>query len=247
MIDLDLSTLAERIEAAIDYAGLTQKDLADRIGVASKTIQRDKNAGRAPRKRLAQIAEATGVHLSWLESGRGDMVDARRTATGHAEMRLVPLARGDDEDYSIPLVDVSAGPGAAGVNIHEVAHTERLPGWYIRQEYGVEPRRLVSFRVNGDSMNGDPAHIAPGDIVRGALFEPGSMPKNGVVYVLWGPTGIQLKRLYFGEHQSDDGSTIRRICLWSDNARAGRDWIDLSLFQQDYRIIAELRKVERDL
>ena len=76
---------------------------------------------------------------------------------------------------------------------------------------------------------------------------PGAPITHGAVYVVFGPTGLQIKRLLFGEESSGDGEPVRRVCLWSDNAEHGRDWIPMETFYRDYRVVAAALKVERDL
>ena len=221
--------------------GPTQADFAQELGIHAQTVYKWESGNRSPSVKMRdRMAELFGVDRTWLYPRDGTMKPERDRPTS-------PVSVETDEHYPILLIEVSAGAGAAGVEMHEVTHTERLPGLYIRQEYGIAPRRLVSLKVRGESMNAAPAHLAPGAVIKAALLDPGAPITHGAVYVVFGPTGLQIKRLLFGEESSGDGEPVRRVCLWSDNAEHGRDWIPMETFYRDYRVVAAALKVERDL
>ena len=65
--------LSERIQMARKQAKLTQKELADRIGI-SQTAVHKLEAGRSQRSRkTVSIALTCGVDPIWLDTGRGEM------------------------------------------------------------------------------------------------------------------------------------------------------------------------------
>lgn len=65
------TTLGERIHTARKYAGLTQAQLASRIGVSKDTITKAENGRKT--KSVIRIALACGVNPTWLETGKGTM------------------------------------------------------------------------------------------------------------------------------------------------------------------------------
>lgn len=64
-----MSTLASRIKQARKQAGLTQKDLAQRVGVSQPVISQLENGENLQSVHLLAIAKACGVDSEWLASG----------------------------------------------------------------------------------------------------------------------------------------------------------------------------------
>jgi ribosome-binding protein aMBF1 (putative translation factor) len=64
------STLGQRIREARDGAGLSQRQLADKIGATVRSVSWWENGDRMPDLVFfAKIAEATGVSIDWLYTG----------------------------------------------------------------------------------------------------------------------------------------------------------------------------------
>jgi transcriptional regulator with XRE-family HTH domain len=64
---LDRSAVGERIaQARTDVAGLTQKQLADVLGVTGRAVQNWEAGTRAPIRHLRELEEALGVSREWL-------------------------------------------------------------------------------------------------------------------------------------------------------------------------------------
>ena len=69
------ATFGDRLAAAREAAGLTQKNLAKRLGVKVKTIAAWENDISEPRaNRLQMLAGLLNVSLMWLLNGEGDGV-----------------------------------------------------------------------------------------------------------------------------------------------------------------------------
>ncbi|TYB83013.1 helix-turn-helix domain-containing protein [Maritimibacter fusiformis] len=70
------ATFGDRLAAARDGAGLSQKDLARRLGVKLKTVVAWENDISEPRaNRLQMMAGLLNVSLMWLLNGEGEGVD----------------------------------------------------------------------------------------------------------------------------------------------------------------------------
>ncbi|MEO5362917.1 MAG: XRE family transcriptional regulator [Magnetococcus sp. DMHC-8] len=65
-------TLAERIHVARKQAGLTQKELADQVGVSQTAIHKLEGGSSRSSRRTVAIALACGVDPIWLDTGRGN-------------------------------------------------------------------------------------------------------------------------------------------------------------------------------
>jgi len=71
------ATFGDRLAAARDAAGLSQKELAQRVGIKTGTLRNWEDDLSEPRaNRLSILAGILGVSLSWLLTGDGEGVSA---------------------------------------------------------------------------------------------------------------------------------------------------------------------------
>jgi transcriptional regulator with XRE-family HTH domain len=71
--DAETTTFGDRMTGAREAAGLSQADLARRLGVKVKTIRAWENDMAEPRaNRLQMLAGLLGVSIMWLLNGEGD-------------------------------------------------------------------------------------------------------------------------------------------------------------------------------
>ena len=72
----DAATFGDRLAAARDVRGITQKTLAHRLGVALKTVEGWENDLREPRaNKLQMLAGLLNVSIPWLLTGEGLGID----------------------------------------------------------------------------------------------------------------------------------------------------------------------------
>lgn len=91
--------LGERIRQARKEAGLTQKQLAEKIGVAAITIRQYESSKREPRyETLRSIAAAVECNVNWLFSGHS--VDLGQQATDHV-IRFLNLSSPRDRRLAL--------------------------------------------------------------------------------------------------------------------------------------------------
>lgn len=77
----DATTFGDRLTGAREAAGMSQKDVARRLGVKLKTVkgwEDDLNEPRA--NKLSMLAGMLNVSLTWLISGSGESPDAPHDA-----------------------------------------------------------------------------------------------------------------------------------------------------------------------
>ncbi|MDW4550505.1 helix-turn-helix transcriptional regulator [Defluviimonas sp. D31] len=73
----DAATFGDRLAAAREASGLSQADLAQRLGVKTRVIEHWEADAKEPRaNRLQMLAGMLGVSLMWLLTGEGDGVEA---------------------------------------------------------------------------------------------------------------------------------------------------------------------------
>ena len=74
--DPETSTFGDRVAGAREAAGMTQKQLAKRLGVKLVTLQNWENDMAEPRaNRLSMLAGMVNVSMMWLLDGTGDGVE----------------------------------------------------------------------------------------------------------------------------------------------------------------------------
>lgn len=114
MENAELDTLAARVRFARKQAGLTQVQLAERVGVSQPMIGKIENGSET--SKIVEIATQLEVRPQWLASGTGPMTDD----TAHEV-----IYRGDEQanlDAAIQrLVKVTRGLTAA--QIEQIAAT----------------------------------------------------------------------------------------------------------------------------
>ncbi|AHM05546.1 DNA-binding protein, putative [Roseibacterium elongatum DSM 19469] len=74
--DAAATTFGDRVTGAREAAGLSQAELAKRLGVKVKTVRGWENDQAEPRaNKLQMLAGMLGVSIMWLLSGEGDGLD----------------------------------------------------------------------------------------------------------------------------------------------------------------------------
>lgn len=68
-----IENLSDRIQAARKFAGITQKQLADRVGISQTAVHKLESGGTRASRSTISIALACGVDPIWLDTSRGEM------------------------------------------------------------------------------------------------------------------------------------------------------------------------------
>ena len=78
--DGDTATFGDRMTGAREAAGLSQADLARRMGLKVQTIRAWENDQSEPRaNKLQMLAGMLGVSIMWMLTGQGDGLDGPET------------------------------------------------------------------------------------------------------------------------------------------------------------------------
>lgn len=89
----EVATFGDRLAGAREAAGLSQTDLAKRLGVRLTTVQAWEDDASEPRaNRLQMLAGMLSVSIRWLLTGEGDGLDAPSTPGTHDAATLEALA-----------------------------------------------------------------------------------------------------------------------------------------------------------
>lgn len=204
------------IKARREELGLTEQQLADRVGVSRGSVQHwERKNGTAPsRKRQAQVAEALGISVAELIAGTSIQIVGLSDHPLNAEWG----GNKTGEEIVIPEFDTSVGTGSnqqGGLILRDQPGVIR--GWAVTKEWVdknakscTSAKNLVIVTGFGDSMKplfhpGDPILVDTGI---------GSVQFDGIYFFRVGQEGY-IKRL-----QRIPGVGIIAI---SEN-KAYRDW-----------------------
>lgn len=145
-----MNTFSERLIMAMNAAGLSQGQLAEKVGLSQPAIQKMTSGKTTGSRKMVELANALGVRPDWLSSGEGAMSDDGQK----------PTAKRVDSRESVYRVDVldlrvSAGPGTYMISdAIEVLHAIEFTTEYARSLFGNRPDDEVKvMTVDGDSMS----------------------------------------------------------------------------------------------
>lgn len=198
--------LAARLRTALEAAGISQNELARRIGADRGTVSRWLSGETSPSFTMVKrIAKELAISADFLTTGKD------RTQVVHEvdkDARPVPLAG-------------SAAAGAPMAHILDAADVQHFhfPEAFLRALYGAKPdnERAILLTVEGHSMEPD-------------------LPHHSLVFVDRGPKGegftrerIQPGEVYMVRPPGEDGVTLKRVSF-------ADDWIHLEAINPDRRM-----------
>ncbi|RVU15217.1 XRE family transcriptional regulator [Methylobacterium oryzihabitans] len=196
--------LGHRLKAAREAAGLTQSELAERVGMSQQGINDIENKGGRPRK-LIEIARACGVSPEWLlgqSATKHDLAPPQQTASTFKQsqtQKLVPIGK------ALPEYDIRAGASYGGgrsdeewqdggVSAHQAVAHWGLPPAYVERELGLSYGHADVIKVRGDSMDdGTSAALVSGDRV--IIDRKDTDPRQGGIFAVWDGEGVIIKQV----------------------------------------------------
>lgn len=199
-------TLADRLNRAMEIAGMSQGALAKASGVAQPTIWRLSSGNAQGSTKIVEIANALGVRTEWLSTGTGPMRhDGKQTVT--------PVVAVASDAYRVEVLDVqaSAGPGTmlSADFVETIRAIEYTPDKGHALFGSVPSSQVKVITVRGDSMEGT---IDPGDEIF-VNIGVRQFDGDGVYVFVFGNT-LHVKRLQM--HKD-------KLLVISDNVRY-KEW-----------------------
>lgn len=145
-----MKTFAERLNAAMSAAGVSQGQLAERVGVSQPAIQKMTSGKTSGSRKMVEIAHALGVRPEWLSAGSGEMLNDGNQAAHTYSVAV------DNDVFRVDVLDltVSAGPGSFMISeFVEVLHAIEFTTEHARSLFGNRSQNDVKvMTVDGDSM-----------------------------------------------------------------------------------------------
>ncbi len=168
-------SLADRIQERLSNLGMSQRELAERVGLSQVSVHKLTSGKTESSRRIVEIAKALSCSPDWLQSG----IKPASTVS-FAETQFV----------KIPILDVELAAGV-GTRIDMEEVTDWVP---ISQDWIYANRlpesHLVVVRVSGDSMS---PRLQDGDMLLVNTAE--KQPMSGKVYAIANGDELRVKRL----------------------------------------------------
>lgn len=165
------TTIGDRIRKARENKEIDQATLSDKVGIATRTLQRWEKGEQVPAGDfLMQIARWTGVRPDWLLTGQGDMYLRTDRAPNILQFRQ------DNTFRKVNLVQIpllSSVPAGRTAAIFHPDHVER----YVTVD-NLNDSGAFALVVKGSSMS---PKIEDGDIV---VVSPGREARSGDICVV---------------------------------------------------------------
>ncbi|WP_167066173.1 XRE family transcriptional regulator [Burkholderia sp. Ax-1719] len=186
-----MKTLADRLRAALEEAGMNQSALARAVGVSRGAVSLwlTSQTGNLAGDNLVKVAAVLRVSPVWLATGRGKMkpgTGREMSIADHPDYPVIQKVKiqilTDGEGYEVEALDEGDGPIVFA------------RAWYAR--HGYKPETLVATRINGASM--EPG-LYDGDWVV-ANTEDVS-PRDGEAFLVGLEGDATVKRLFRVEGQ----------------------------------------------
>ncbi|MEH0157566.1 XRE family transcriptional regulator [Limibacter armeniacum] len=177
--------------------GMTQKELAERIGVSRKNISAYEQGSEARYDTLIKIANYFNIAIDDLMNKDLAAEAIEKSATKKeveealkgAKMRVLSITVDQDNKENVELVPQKAAAGyTAGFSDPE--YLKELPKYQL--PFLSDSKTYRAFEITGDSM----LPLQSGSVVVGELMMDWSNIKDGTVCVLVTDEGIVLKKVY---------------------------------------------------
>lgn len=157
---MNMDTIGSRIRAEREAQEISRNELAKAAGIAATTLSNLELGLSKSSTALHKIARRLGVHVDWLETGKGKK---RVTADAVASVAEIETRPGY---VRFDVFEGGAGMGVGVVNddYPEVVQTIEVAEWEVRRKLGYLPRpgRIQLITGRGPSMR---PKLEDGDII----------------------------------------------------------------------------------
>lgn len=153
-----MSTLADRLRQAIKQSGLSEAEVARRVGISQQAVNSLVRGRSTETAHIVKLADVLQVNVVWLDKGQGQMRDVNIRQGANPE----PVVVGASMPKDVPVLGTAIG-GAEGdfqLNTGEIMDFVRRPPGLLGN------KGIFAVYLNGDSMEpwrvqGDPIYCDP--------------------------------------------------------------------------------------
>lgn len=155
-----MGTLAQRLKVIMDEQGISQNALARMVGVTQPSIKKIIDGDTLEPKKILEIANALGVSVEWLKTGKGEQPTFSQAVENDEEE--------DKPQLRVEVLDVyaSAGNGTfiTGDLAAEICAIEFENEYFMQNFQRATEKGMSIINVSGDSMeptlqNGDLLYV----------------------------------------------------------------------------------------
>lgn len=189
-------SIGKRIKEVREEKGISQKDLANFVGIKQPTLSALESGKAKSTSNIASFAKKLGVNAYWLETGRGSKYLASEEEAAAYEVSKACVIDEDDvfidDAVRIKRIRLQIKAGMSGYEISQIDEDGqpvflRLQ-WLNARHY--KPENLVALHVYGSSME---PKLFDGDTVVIDLSD--TEPRDGEVYAVNYEGEAVIKRL----------------------------------------------------
>jgi repressor LexA len=164
------TTIGERLRSARETKELDQATLAQKMGIATRTLQRWEKGEQVPDGvAITRLAKTTGVQPMWLLTGDGEMY---------------PLPQRPENVYALPLaarraarlVDLPLISAVPAGKVATMFHPDHVDDYVTVDD--IKDPQAFALKVKGNSMA---PRIEDGDVV---IVSPQTEARNGDICVV---------------------------------------------------------------
>lgn len=238
-----MKTFADRLNSAMSEAGLSQGQLASKVGLTQPAIQKMASGKTSGSRKLVELASALGVRPEWLSDGSGSMRSSG-VAVHRADSTIPPESEWvgvktwdgqtplDDDEVEVPfLKDIEFACGDGSVS------DEDYNGFMLRFSKATLRRigansdgsGILCFPARGDSMEpriSDGATVAINTddkkIIDGKMYaiNEGGWKRIKMLYRS-GPDRVSIRSYNKAAHPDEDKQLsdieiLGRVFWWSE-------------------------------
>jgi len=169
-------TITTRLIAVRKHLSLSQRAMAQHVGVSANTWNSYETKNEAPNSGVLTRLADEGIDIHWLLTGLGSMLRTDKTSAqsqGFAELKPLPISHETLEHNGfvlIPRYDVRAAAGAGSlVEDHTLIGSVAFSREWLHRALRANPADLLVIEAKGDSMTG---MVEDGDIMLIDTSEP---------------------------------------------------------------------------
>ncbi|MBF0309203.1 MAG: LexA family transcriptional regulator [Magnetococcales bacterium] len=177
--------LSQRIKLAREYANLTQKELAEKVGISQTAVHKLECGRSRSSRRTVAIAIVCKVSPVWLETGKGDMAMSAYDSAILMRAQAEGVAE-EEEEYrdGIPITQLPLIKWDAVEDWTD--RPEESPAQTAKEWISVAPKithKMYALEVQGDSMEpefseGDTIIVDPSTQVSNNRFVVARLPNS---------------------------------------------------------------------
>ncbi len=187
--------LKDRLKKARKDAGLTQAELAERVGIKQASVSEIERGLTRTSGYLVQLAQACGVDPVWLSGGSLSQGESRplsnATMLGPISLWDDDTPLDDDEVYLPFLKEVELSAGSGRTAVQESSGRKLRFGKQTLRNQNVQAGHAVCVTVHGNSM--DPV-LPDGSTV--GVDRSATTVKDGKMYAIDHGGELRVKTLY---------------------------------------------------